>query len=317
MNNLLMTFNPKAKEKSKLPDFVRNAQFDNPETYEFSQELINAVNVAVYLGQPLLVTGEPGTGKTQLANAIAHFYGLEKPLVFNTKTTSTAKDLLYSYDSLAHFQYVQTNNEPLLPKDIEQKFIRYQALGEALRRNDKRYVVLFDEIDKAPRDLPNDILDVLEKMEFEVAELTEYDNNGNKKVKKIAAQEKFRPIVIMTSNSEKNLPDAFLRRCVFFHIKFPEEQLKTILKLKILGKDYSNEEWNALVEHFLDIRKKLKRKKPATSELILWTKILHEANFNFLNLKDINNTSTEEKNILRMSYSVLAKNRDDLELLTI
>lgn len=307
MNNTEFLNNP---QPDKVPEFEKIKSFDDPVTYDISQELMNAVKVAVFLGQPLLLTGEAGTGKTQLAYAIANRFGLSEPEIFNTKTTSTARDMLYQYDNLAHFQYVQNHEKQLSDKEIEELFIHYQALGKAILYTKERKVVLIDEIDKAPRDLPNDILDVMEKMWFEVPEIK---RTGTKRME---GSPKMRPIVILTSNSEKNLPDAFLRRCVFYHIEFPkQERLIEILKNKLLDADYSPEQWKALTMHFENIRNDLKRKKPATAELIYWASILLKQSLDPLKLNDLSQLNSDEKQVLRVSYSVLAKNTEDLAIL--
>ncbi len=272
------------------------------------------MNVALALGQPLLVTGEPGTGKTLLAGSIAH--ELKLPcLVFHTKTTSTATDLFYRYDALRRFQDSQFQDKK--NADIED-YITYQALGNAmlLTRPDeetanllsedlrgigpKRSVVLVDEIDKAPRDLPNDVLNEIEKMEFEVKETG----------RKISADNRLRPILILTSNSEKNLPDAFLRRCMFYHIEFPGgKQLEEIIR-KRFGEDYPDFTpafIKSVISRFEKIREMDLDKIPATAEFLAWIGVLKS-----LEIDDVENLEPGQAEALALSYSVLAKNREDL-----
>lgn len=305
-------------EPRALPVIPVNEELKDPSLYRPSDGLIHAVNVAINLNQPLLLTGEPGTGKTQLAHHLAWFFKMGKPIVFNAQTTSTAKDLFYRYDALGHFQYTQTHKDKVLSDDeVEQRFISYQGrLGQAIVEN-KRYVVLIDEIDKAPRDLPNDILGAIDELEFQVTEI----NNRLYK-----AHPEHRPLIILTSNSEKNLPDAFLRRVVYYHIPFPEpDDLMEILKLKT--QQFKGLELEPIVNHFMKIRKEqLKTKKgraiklkspPATSALIYWTLLLHKMEFDTRLLDRIGQDDFPErqKTKLRQSYSVLAKNKDDLQTL--
>ncbi len=306
-----MSFHLYAAEGQKdLPPIRLNERINDPALYLPAPGLVSAVNVALNLGLPLLLTGEPGTGKTQLAYHIAHYFSLGDVLVFNAQTTSTAKDLFYRYDALGHFQYSQTQQEALSLEEVERKYIRYRALGAAIRSNERR-VVLIDEIDKAPRDLPNDVLAALENLRFEVPEVEKtYNTSGDN-----------RPIIIMTSNSEKNLPEAFLRRVAFYHIEFPTaEELLRILQKKVDG--YEGEEGkqrlNTIIEHFgeLRARKGIKLKKnPATAELIQWAALLHRMDFEPNRLSDLSQLDEEERRKLSLSYCVLAKNKDDLNQL--
>lgn len=286
----------------KLPPFTRPQLLNAPEKYIAEEGVKNAVNVALALGMPLLVTGEPGTGKTELAHSIAHELGLGKPLVFHTTTTATARDLFYQYDAIGHFQSAQNKNS----SSIDQ-FISFQALGLAIQhaRNEKdakpptRSLVLIDEIDKAPRDLPNDILNEIERLEFTVRE------TGVKYI----ADPAYRPIVVMTSNSEKHLPDAFLRRCVFYYIPFPDsKKLESIVRARLQGHPLvAGDHLQKAIDHFLKLRNLELRKKPATAEFLAWAQIpgLEELIQNPVTM------SSEKKDALRLSYAVLAKTIDD------
>jgi MoxR-like ATPase len=261
---------------TKLPGSRRTAQTD-PSGYKPDRGLIDAVNVALLLGQPLLVTGEPGTGKTQLAYSVAWELGFDPPLMFETKSTHTSRDLFYTYDTLSRFHAAQTGVGSQRSLD----YLTYNALGVAiLRSNDeadvkqwlsdgfehggrRRSVVLIDEVDKAPRDFPNDLLNEVEGMYFKIPEL------GNVK---ISAAEDMRPILIITSNSEKHLPDAFLRRCIYYNIPFPDNNpLAEIIRIRIGSFD-----GNVLLNDSLNFFSKLRepntglRKRPATAELLSW-----------------------------------------------
>ena len=304
------------ENRGTTPPFVGHPELNDSEKYIMSEGLKRAVEVAMFLGQPLLVTGEPGTGKTRLAHHLAHFFnpdpvqGLNNLFVFNTKTTSKANDLFYRYDSLKHFQYVQTKPENLpTPEMIEELFIEYQALGKAIRSG-KRCVVLIDEIDKAPRDLPNDILDVMEKLEFEVPEISKVGRNT---VKSDAAN---RPIVILTSNSERNLPDAFLRRCMYFHIPFPGQAMLTKILNSKLGL-YDGRISEIIVHHFQAIRGLAFRKKPSTAELLHWGFVLDRLNRNgelrIEKLDQLRELTQEEKEALYSTYGLLIKDKEDLQ----
>lgn len=304
-----------AERKEKIPEFDASNCYENPANYIASIGLRHAVNVAITLGQPLLVTGEPGTGKTQLAESVRFELGLPK-FAFYTKTTSTASDLFYQYDALRRFQ--DANMGEKKHTNIED-YITYQALGKAIllslspEKKDKsvpkdlreggptRSVVLIDEIDKAPRDFPNDILNEIENMEFTVKE------SGQT----FKAEKKFHPILILTSNSEKNLPDAFLRRCVFYHIDFPSKQeLIDIVNKRFNGRsDFAPEFVSQVIDKFMDIRGLHLKKKPATAEFLNWLKILKAKDI------DINNLEAGETEAWMLSFSILAKNIDDLKLM--
>lgn len=241
--------------------------------------LRDACNVALLLGQPLLLTGEPGTGKTQFAYNLAWELGFGSPLKFETKSDSEARDLFYTYDALKRFQDIQSG----VSSRNGLKYITYQALGLAIlgtREHEEikhilsedfvldsphRSVVLVDEIDKAPRDFPNDLLNELDQLYFKIPEL------GNSKV---VIEPTLQPIVIITSNSEKDLPDAFLRRCIYYNIPFPEPERLTGIISSHLGA--SADINDAFFQSVLDLFYRLRapgnglRKKPATAELLGW-----------------------------------------------
>lgn len=267
----------------KLP-LSRRTELLQAEKYLADPGLVDACNVALLLGQPLLLTGEPGTGKTLFAYSLAWELRLGEPLKFETKSTSIARDLFYSYDALKRFQDIQSGVTGTHALD----YLTYNALGEAILRtrdpaevttwlppefnhaSKRRSVVLIDEVDKAPRDFPNDILNELEHLYFRAPEL------GNAR---LTADGTLQPIVILTSNSEKDLPDAFLRRCIYYNIPFPDrDRLETIV-LNQLG---SSIEKSAFLDDALDLFARLRqpasglRKKPATAELLGWLISLRE-----------------------------------------
>jgi len=292
--------NYKQSGTSTLGNYQPNPLMEAAEGYIPSPALVDAVNVAITLGQPLLLTGEPGTGKTQLAYHVAHYFGLGEPLVFNAQTSSVASELFYRYDALGHFQYNQNNAVALSRTEMEARFIQYNALGAAIKGN-RRAVVLIDEIDKAPRDLPNDILFAIEKLRFKVPELP-LDEAG--KVVEYTADAANRPLIILTSNSEKSLPDAFLRRVAFFHITFPTEtELQKILQTRT-GIHSPN-----AVKFFLGLRGLRLKKAPATAEMLAWVLWLNAQGFPINQLGAP--LSEEQTKTLHGSYVLLAKNDDD------
>ncbi|MBO4808824.1 MAG: MoxR family ATPase [Lachnospiraceae bacterium] len=225
--------------------------------YVASEELLSAVNVAIALKKPLLIKGEPGTGKTMLAEAVAKSLG-KKLIIWNIKSTTKAQDGLYMYDTIQRLYDGQFGVEGV---DDIAKYIKLGKLGEAFS-SEEQVVLLIDEIDKADLEFPNDLLWELDQMEFYIHETKE------------TIKAKQRPIVIITSNAEKELPDAFLRRCIFHYIAFPDRDLME----EIVKVHYPQVEENLLknamdvfysIREFRDIRK-----KPSTSELIDWVNAL-------------------------------------------
>jgi MoxR-like ATPase len=266
----------------------------DPIKYLPDDNLVSAVNVALLLERPLLLTGDPGTGKTQLASSLAWELGFPPPLVFSTKSTSNYKDIFYGFDAVGHFRQSQiraldTHLSPDKRNVSVLDFIVWNALGKAILLSNSqekigelldckisetgnlRQVVLIDEVDKAPRDFPNDLLNEIERQSFEVPEFKNVS---------IAADRARRPIVVLTSNSERNLPDAFLRRCVFHHIAFPgDDRLIAILEAHLgdFAKSRSGGLISEAISFFSYLRDDSKRsweKKPATAELIDWLTVL-------------------------------------------
>ncbi|HJB89956.1 MAG TPA: MoxR family ATPase [Candidatus Eisenbergiella merdigallinarum] len=234
-----------------------NDTFQSTKGYVASRQLLDSVNVAIALQKPLLIKGEPGTGKTMLAEAVAQSLG-KRLIVWNIKSTTKAQDGLYLYDTIQRLYDGQFGEEGV---DDISRYIRLGKLGEAFAA-DEQAVLLIDEIDKADLEFPNDLLWELDQMEFYIHET------------KRTVKAKHRPIVIITSNAEKELPDAFLRRCIFHYIDFPDEELME----EIVRAHFPQVEETLLREAmaaFYEIRSfRDVRKKPSTSELIDWIRAL-------------------------------------------
>lgn len=235
----------------------QNQSFNSTSDYVASQQLLASVNVAIALQKPLLVKGEPGTGKTMLAQAVANSLG-KRLIIWNIKSTTKAQDGLYMYDTIQRLYDGQFGEEGV--NDIA-RYIKLGKLGEAFE-SDEQVILLIDEIDKADLEFPNDLLWELDQMEFYIHET------------KRTVKAKHRPIVIITSNAEKELPDAFLRRCIFHYIDFPDQALME----EIVRTHYPDVEEKLMkdaMEVFYWIRSmKDIRKKPSTSELIDWINAL-------------------------------------------
>lgn len=244
-------------------------QFAGTDKYIVSPELRDVVNVAIALQRPLVVKGEPGTGKTLLAHHIAKALN-KKLLVWNIKSTTKAKDGLYVYDTVQRLNDARFGEGNV--SDIK-RYIRMGSLGQSFTA-DEQVVLLIDEVDKADIEFPNDLLNELDEMNFHVLETDE----------RISARH--RPIVIITSNSEKELPDAFLRRCVFHYIAFPDRDLMT----QIVGVHHpalADSLLQQALERFYELRSiETLRKKPSTSELIDWLQALVAAGVTADQLED-------------------------------
>lgn len=306
---------PHTAAATDLP-VVDPSAMTRPDGYRAGPALVAAVDVAITLGMPLLLTGEPGIGKSRLAHSIAWELRLgeepnHEPLVFRVKSDTQGRDLFYSFDTLGRFHAAQTKDADADPR----RFLSFNALGKALLLakhvdvhkerlgpawdglghpgEPRKLVVLIDEIDKAPRDVPNDILTEIEEMEFripEISALPEVQSHPDRdNFQLISKQERsqgektnpYRPIVIITSNSEKGLPDAFLRRCVYLHLSLPPfaDQAKgnevTVEKIveERLGRRYQNGSENLVqdaIALFRHLRNQSLTYKPSLAELLNW-----------------------------------------------
>lgn len=231
--------------------------FSGSNEYVVSEELMRSVNVAIALEKPLLIKGEPGTGKTMLAEAISKALN-KRLIIWNIKSTTKSQDGLYVYDTVQRLYDSQFGAEGV---DDIKKYIKLGKLGEAFNSKEQ-VILLIDEIDKADLEFPNDLLWELDKMEFYIPETKET----------IKAEK--RPIVIITSNAEKELPDAFLRRCIFHYIEFPDKEMMEEI-VKVHFEDVDRKLLDNVLETFYLIRNVRDiQKKPSTSEVIDWIQAL-------------------------------------------
>ncbi|MCQ1569295.1 AAA family ATPase [Neorhizobium galegae] len=266
-------------------------QFQGTADYIADKDLMVAVNAAIRLERPLLVKGEPGTGKTELARQVAAALGLDL-IEWNIKSTTKAQQGLYEYDAVSRLRDSQLGDERV--HDVA-NYIRRGKLWQAFA-SDRKLVLLIDEIDKADIEFPNDLLQELDRMEFHVYETGEM------------VRAKVRPIVIITSNNEKELPDAFLRRCFFHYIRFPDvDTLARIVEVHYPGIKQTLVR-NALTQ-FYDIREMPGlKKKPSTSEALDWIRLLVSDDVDPSDLRG------DVKNALPKLHGALLKNEQDVHL---
>ena len=266
-------------------------KFEGTSNYISTDELNVAVNAAIALEKPLLIKGEPGTGKTELARQISKSMDLEI-LEWNIKSTTKAQQGLYEYDAVTRLRDSQLGDKKI--ENIS-NYIKKGKIWNAFESK-HRAVLLIDEIDKADIEFPNDLLQELDRMEFYV-----YETNETIKAKK-------RPIVIITSNNEKELPEAFLRRCFFHYIQFPDiDTLKRIVNVHF--PDIKKTLLDSALNRFFEIREVPGlKKKPSTSEALDWIKLLLLEDINPLDLK------SDSKDLLPKLHGALIKNEQDIHL---
>jgi MoxR-like ATPase len=266
-------------------------KFAGTDSYVATEDLTVAVNAAVTLERPLLVKGEPGTGKTELAKQVADSLGL-KMIEWNIKSTTKAQQGLYEYDAVSRLRDSQLGEAKV--HDVS-NYIRKGKLWQAFEA-DEKVVLLIDEVDKADIEFPNDLLQELDKMEFHVYETGE------------TIRAKHRPVVIITSNNEKELPDAFLRRCFFHYIRFPDmETMKKIVAVH--HPNIKGELLTSALTQFFEVRETSGlKKKPSTSEVLDWLKLLLAEDLEPGDLK------RDGANALPKLHGALLKNEQDVHL---
>jgi MoxR-like ATPase len=271
---------------------MAETRFTGTDTYVATPDLMMAVNAAVTLARPLLIKGEPGTGKTQLAEEIAR--SLQRPLYeWHIKSTSKAQQGLYEYDAVSRLRDSQLGEAKV--HDIRNYIVKgrlWEAFESAVQP-----VLLIDEIDKADIEFPNDLLRELDRMEFYVHETREL------------VKARHRPIILITSNNEKELPDAFLRRCFFHYIRFPDaDTMEKIVRVHYPG--LKSELLAEALKSFFNVRETPGlRKKPSTSELLDWIKLLLAEDIPPEALRD-----SDPKKAIPILYGALLKNEQDVHL---
>jgi MoxR-like ATPase len=267
-------------------------RFQGTDTYVATDDLMMAVNAAITVERPLLVKGEPGTGKTRLAEEVA--LALDRPLIsWHIKSTTKAQQGLYEYDAVARLRDSQLGEERV--HDIA-NYITRGKLWEAFE-SDVKPVLLIDEIDKADIEFPNDLLLELDRMEFHVYETRQ----------QVTA--KSRPIIFITSNNEKELPDAFLRRCFFHYIRFPDKDTMSRI-VQVHYPDIKKDILRESMEVFFELREVPGlKKKPSTSELLDWIKLLVAEDIPAHTLRD-----QDKRKLIPPLYGALLKNEQDVHL---
>jgi len=251
--------------------------------YVAQDKVADIVNLAVALGRPLLVEGEPGCGKTMLAYSIAAEKGLGEPVKISVKSTTRAQDLLYRLNALRRLQDAQSRDNQRA--QFLYPYLSLGPLGQAIQRKEPS-VVLIDEVDKADIDFPNDLLDVLDRFSFQIEDLPPEEEALCREEKgfgrTVQGEPGKHPIVVITSNREKRLPEAFLRRCLYIRLRFPEstDELRDIVRknTKLTEQELSEGVLRAATQSFLAVRSTAvgnTQKPPSTGELIDWVRILH------------------------------------------